>query len=526
MVDLRKAKTVFIGVLVFVAITTANGAKFLRETDDDDTPSAAAPLGQKITEKVKETGAKVKETAAPIGAKVKETAAPIGAEVKETAAPIGAKVKETAAPIGAKVAAGFKGMTGSNGPAAAPLGARIAEGFKGSIAPIGAKLGFKGSGASIDVKASGAKADGKTDDSGAFAAAWKEACASASPSTILVPKGEYLVNNIEFKGPCKGPITFEVNGNLKAPPNWLGGGKPHCGWLEFEKLTDFTINGNGAIFDGQGAIAWKVNDCAKTGKCNTLPINIRFTGLTNSKIIGITSTNSKLFHMNIIDCKNVTFQNIGIDAPPESLNTDGIHIGRSNGVILRESKIRTGDDCISIGDGTENLLVENVECGPGHGIAIGSLGKYPNEQPVRGVTIRKTLIKNTDNGVRIKTWPGSPPGIASNILFDDITMDNVSTPILVDQVYCPHGTCKSQAPSKVKLSDVSFKNIRGTSASKVAVKLLCSPGVPCTNFAFADINLVHNGKEGPAVSACSNVKPVVSGKMVPPACTEVAKPGP
>lgn len=105
---------------------------------------------------------------------------------------------------------------------------------------------------------------------------------------------------------------------------------------------------------------------------------------------------------------------------------------------------------MSIGDGTENLIVENVECGPGHGISIGSLGRYPNEQPVKGVTVRKCLIKNTDNGVRIKTWPGSPPGIASNILFEDITMDNVSTPVLIDQEYCPYGHCKAGVCDQVK----------------------------------------------------------------------------
>ncbi|CDY28015.1 BnaC05g44170D [Brassica napus] len=230
---------------------------------------------------------------------------------------------------------------------------------------------------------------------------------------------------------------------MKAPAT-VAAVKPNSGWVDFTNLADFTLNGNGAIFDGQGSLAWKANDCAKTGKCNSLPINIRFTGLTNSKIIGITSTNSKLFHMNVLNCKNVTLENIGIDAPPESLNTDGIHIGRSIGVNLIGAKVKTGDDCVSIGDGTENLIVENVECGPGHGIAVGSLGRYPNEQPVRGVTVRKCLIKNTSNGVRIKTWPGSPPGIASNIIFEDITMDNVSTPVLIDQEYCPYTTRKHQ----------------------------------------------------------------------------------
>lgn len=30
--------------------------------------------------------------------------------------------------------------------------------------------------------------------------------------------------------------------------------------------------------------------------------------------------------------------------------------------------MHTGDDCISIGPGTRNLLMTNIKCGPGHGV--------------------------------------------------------------------------------------------------------------------------------------------------------------
>ncbi|KFK38239.1 hypothetical protein AALP_AA3G087400 [Arabis alpina] len=503
MVGLRRASTWLLVVLVVTATTIANGS---RTTPKEDT--AAAPTGALENAASTVTNA-TKSAASAVKEKTKNAASAVTEKTKEAASTVTEKTKDAASAI-KNVAAGPKAAKGSA--AAGPTGA------KGSAAA--GPTGAKGSGGSLDVVALGAKGDGKTDDSAAFTSAWEKACAAGG--TITVPKGDYLVNSLMLKGPCKGPITMELNGNMKAPTTF-DQAKKHCGWIEIMKVADFTLNGNGAIFDGQGAAAWKANDCAKTGKCNNLPINIRFTGLTNAKIIGITSTNSKLFHINIHGCNNMTLQDIGIDAPPESLNTDGIHIGRSNGVNLIGAKIKTGDDCVSIGHGTQNLVIENVECGPGHGISIGSLGKYPNEEPLKGVVVRKCIIKNTDNGVRIKTWPGSPPGIASNILFEDITMDNVTTPILIDQEYCPHGKCKAGVPSKVKLSDVTFKNIKGTSASKIAVKIICSKGCPCTNIALTDINLVSSGKEGPAVSACANMKPVVSGKVVPAACTEVAK---
>jgi len=63
--------------------------------------------GSKIAPKVKETadnlGPKVKETADSIGPKVKETADNIGPKIRETADTVGPKVKESAANIGPKI---------------------------------------------------------------------------------------------------------------------------------------------------------------------------------------------------------------------------------------------------------------------------------------------------------------------------------------------------------------------------------------------------------------------------------------
>ena len=67
--------------------------------------------------------------------------------------------------------------------------------------------------------------------------------------------------------------------------------------------------------------------------------------------------------------------------------------------------------------------------------SVGSLGKYPDEKDVRGVVVTNCTIRNADNGVRIKTWGGSAPSQASNILFEDIIMDNVKNPIIIDQTY-------------------------------------------------------------------------------------------
>ncbi|OMO50508.1 Glycoside hydrolase, family 28 [Corchorus olitorius] len=55
-----------------------------------------------------------------------------------------------------------------------------------------------------------------------------------------------------------------------------------------------------------------------------------------------------------------------IIAPDESPNTDGIHIGRSSEITIIDSTISTGDDCVSLGGGSQNVTIRRVTCGPGH----------------------------------------------------------------------------------------------------------------------------------------------------------------
>ncbi|KAL4555399.1 hypothetical protein LXL04_038017 [Taraxacum kok-saghyz] len=397
----------------------------------------------------------------------------------------------------------------------------------------------------VNVKTKGAKGDGKSDDGPAIISAWKEACGGPPPSSVLFPAGTYFVAPpLHLKGPCKGPIEIKATGaTIKAPPE-VAKFKTE-GWIEIEGVDKLTLTGGN--YDGQGQATWKSNNCASTGVCKLPAVstcvslklvnislisifnynnlicefssvlrisNIRLTNCKNAVVKDLTSTNSKFFHINILGCDNAKLDHVTINAPGTSLNTDGIHIGRLNGLNITNTNIKTGDDCISFGDGSKNVHIEKVTCGPGHGISIGSLGRWPNELPVQGIWIKNCTITGTNNGARIKSWPDGTPGTASDMHFEDIIMENVGNPILVDQEYCPSGKCK-KGPSKTKLSNVTFRKIRGSSTTKVAVKLVCSPGT-CNNFEVADINL--QGPGGPATSECKNIKPKVVGKVVPPAC--------
>ncbi|KAF0907087.1 hypothetical protein E2562_014688 [Oryza meyeriana var. granulata] len=208
---------------------------------------------------------------------------------------------------------------------------------------------------------------------------------------------------------------------------------------------------------------------------------------------------------------------LSITAPETSPNTDGIHITRSRDVQLTDCTIKTGDDCMSIEDGTESLHVRNMVCGPGHGISIGSLGDHNSEAHVSNVTVDNVRLYGTTNGARIKTWQGGK-GHAKNIVFQNMVMDNVWNPIIIDQNYCDSSRPCKQQKSAVEVSDVLFKNIWGTSASEEAIMLHCSSSVPCHGITLENVKLTVKGSNSDAKSTCQNAEWKKSGSVSPQPC--------
>lgn len=75
--------------------------------------------------------------------------------------------------------------------------------------------------------------------------------------------------------------------------------------------------------------------------------------------------------------------------------------------------------------------------------------------------------------------------------------------------------------SAVKLSNIVYQNIRGTSASEVAIKFNCSKTVPCKGIYLQDVILTPEGHGGcsSTIATCENVRYVNQGKVFPPCST-------
>ncbi|XP_040943776.1 exopolygalacturonase [Gossypium hirsutum] len=288
-------------------------------------------------------------------------------------------------------------------------------------------------------------------------------------------------------------------------------------WLGFRYVDNLIMKGGGTL-DGQGQSAWPFNQCHKNNNCQALPISVKFDFVTNSRIKSIRSIHSKNAHFSFFGCTNINISNVELLAPDYSPNTDGIKMGSSSNIRISYSKISTGDDCIAILSDSSNIDISNVYGGPGHGISIGSLGKYTNEKNVNGVSVRKCTLNGTDNGIRIKSWESPISITASNFLFQDIFMYNVRNPIIIDQTYCPHPPCNRQTASHVQIRDVTYRNIFGTSSSEIAVSMQCSKKFPCKNIVMTDIKFGHHGIKKSLKSYCSYVNGRSFGRQYPPPC--------
>uniref|UniRef100_A0A166BVA7 Polygalacturonase n=1 Tax=Daucus carota subsp. sativus TaxID=79200 RepID=A0A166BVA7_DAUCS len=237
------------------------------------------------------------------------------------------------------------------------------------------------------------------------------------------------------------------------------------------------------------------------GPCKAEVVNIRLSGLRFKD-------NPKM-HIVLNGVQTAYFSYLKIEAPGHSPNTDGIHIGESTDIHIEHCNIGTGDDCISIGGGSKKLRINDIICGPGHGISIRSLGKHGDNDEVDDVEIIGAVFTGTTNGARIKTWQGGK-GYARNIRFEHILCQECDNPIIINQFYCDHEKWQDH-DSAVKVSNVKFINVMGTSKRETAVKIECSKTVPCEDIVLDTIHLRSSQEKKKATSYSSNAR----GEVVP-----------
>lgn len=303
--------------------------------------------------------------------------------------------------------------------------------------------------------------------SGGAAAASKSkaSCATIVLSALSVPSG----------------TTLDLTG-LKSGTHVVFEGTTTFGYEEWSgplfsvSGTDITVTGaSGSKLDGQGAKYW---DGKGTNGGKTKPKFFYAHSLKGkSTISGINILNSPVQVFSINGASGLTLSNIHIDnsagdAGKLGHNTDAFDVGSSSDITISGANVQNQDDCLAINSGT-GITFTGGTCSGGHGLSIGSVGGR-SDNTVSDIIIESSTVKNSANGVRIKTVSGAT-GSVSGVTYKDITLSGITSyGVVVQQDYL-NGSPTGKPTSGVPITDVTFSNVKGTvSSSATNVYVLCA----------------------------------------------------
>ncbi|KUL87824.1 hypothetical protein ZTR_03139 [Talaromyces verruculosus] len=283
---------------------------------------------------------------------------------------------------------------------------------------------------------------------------------------------------------------------------------------------DVNIYGGGTI-DGNGQVWY---DLFAVNATLQRPILMGIIGLEGGSIGPLKLRHSPSWYHIVANSSNVVFDGLDISGYSTSShvakNTDGWDTYRSDNIVIQNSVINNGDDCVAFKPNSTNILVQNLHCNGSHGISVGSLGQYPGEVDiVENVLVYNISMFNASDGARIKVWPGIAStleaslqgggglGSVKNVTYDTMSVTNVDWAIELTQCYGQSNqTLCDEYPSNLTISDIWFKNFKGVTSTKEKTKiatLVCSSPNVCSNIYAENINVVSPSGYNEAV--CTNV---------------------
>ncbi len=356
-----------------------------------------------------------------------------------------------------------------------------------------------------DVMEFGAQADGVHKDTVSIQAAI-DRCAKMGGGTVRLSSGKYLSAPIFLKS----QVTLEISADavllgsqdiadyqVATPNSSLEASEQFLGLVNAIEQTDVAIAGTGTI-DGAGQLWWDLDRAARQREePETIrPRLVKLTRCQRVKVADITLKNSPSFHLVPFFSEDVVIQNITIQAPPDSPNTDGIDLILSRRVQISGCKIDTGDDNIAIKSsvidpahpyaGSADITITDCTFLHGRGVAIGS----GTRGGVNQVVVERCSFRGTRNGLRIKSGRDRG-GRVANIVYRDIEMEGVSAAISFMSYYPdPPQDDRSQAITATTpaFQDITITNLvtQGGASAGVIVGL---PEQPLFNVALNNVKI-------------------------------------
>ncbi|KAI8615636.1 glycoside hydrolase [Chytriomyces sp. MP71] len=308
---------------------------------------------------------------------------------------------------------------------------------------------------------------------------------------ITVPANQVMDMKLKPKTHVilSGTITF-AKGNLK-------GNGPALLTIQGTDITFTSDPNNPGVLDGQGQLYWD-----GLGGNGGVPKPRMFGIYTNGQSLfhGFTLRNTPVESMSV-DGSGITIDSVRID---NSLgdskgghNTDAFDV-IGDGIVIKNSWVHNQDDCLAINaaSGAGVQFINNT-CIGGHGISIATY----STGVVENVLVKDCVVKDSYNGIRIKTQYQSQGGRVSNVVYENLHFDNVGHfGVAIQQDYL-NGGPTGKPISKTLISNIKVINVKGSVQNGAkSTYILCAPAM-CNGFHFEGVHI------GPKAAACSGIHP-------------------
>ncbi len=393
----------------------------------------------------------------------------------------------------------------------------------------------------VNVKDFGAVGDGISDDTLSV-----QTAVNCLPEggRLLFPEGVYSVAPINLKSHITielsenavllgntdtsrypiipGELSDIVNGESVHFGTWEGNAAPmHQSLLSAEYAEDIKIVGKGTVDGNAQNSSWWIN--VKEQKM-ARPRLIFFNRCRNITIHGITAQNSASWQLHPYFSRELDFLDLTINAPKDSPNTDALDPEACDKVNIIGCKFSVGDDCIAIKSGKIDIgkkykqpairhTIRNCIMQFGHGaITLGS----EMAGGVKELTVNRCIFSHTDRGLRIKTRRGrGKDAIIDGVLFENIKMDGVLTPIVINMWYnccdpdrfSEYNTTREKLPVDERtpyLGKFTFRDMECTNCQVAACYCDGLPEMPIDDITLENIDFTYDPDAKPGVPAMRN----------------------
>ncbi|MCH5208584.1 MAG: glycoside hydrolase family 28 protein [Oscillospiraceae bacterium] len=288
-----------------------------------------------------------------------------------------------------------------------------------------------------------------------------------------------------------------------------------------EYAEDITIVGKGTIDGNAQNGQWWVNVKERTiGRPNLLFLN----RCNNIVVHGITGQNAAMWQLHPYFCNEVRFLDVAINAPKDSPNTDACDPEACDNVDIIGCRFSVGDDCIAIKSGKIELaqkyqtpadhhMIRNCIMQFGHGaVTLGS----EMAGGIKNLTVNRCIFNHTDRGLRIKTRRGRGKlAIIDGVLFENIKMDGVLTPIVINMWYnccdpdrySEYNTTREKLPVDERtpyMGKFTFKDMECTNCHVAACYCDGLPEMPIEEITVENIKFTYDSAAEPGYPSMRN----------------------